>query len=401
MNHLVSFILRCRLWLCLLGILSGATGALAATDGAAVVAEIVARGDAAVLAYRPEQPLPTAAVFSSLYFEVFEAKGMELDLGMKAPGLKAELEVLFGSVNSHAMRAVPPDELAARWQALRAKLEQAGQLYAQPQDDGFVPTLLQSVLILVREGTEAMLVVGALAAYLRRAGGGDRVWVLHAGVGTAVVLSLLTSWALVALLESVAASRTVVEGASLLLASGVLFYVSFWLFSKREAQRWQAWIAQQLDSALSNGSVLTLGLAAFLAVYREGAETVLFYHALHAAHPAQSGAVWLGLCVGLVLLGGEYLLYRHFAVRLPIKAFFGATAALLYAMAVVFLGQAVVELQAGGWLPSTPVAGGPQVSWLGLAPTRQGLGAQLALAAVPMLAWLLMRKPRLSLPGQA
>ncbi len=79
----------------------------------------------------------------------------------------------------------------------------------------------------------------------------------------------------------------------------------------------------------------------------------------------------------------------------------GATAALLYAMAVVFLGQAVVELQAGGWLPSTPVAGGPQVSWLGLAPTRQGLGAQLALAAVPMLAWLLMRKPRLSLPGQA
>lgn len=391
MNHFVSFALRCRLWLCLLGMLWSASNALAATDGAAVAAEIMARGDAAVHAYRPEQALPTAAVFSSLYFDVFEAQGMELDLGVKAPALKAELELLFGSVNSHAMHGVPPDQLQASWHQLRTKLEEAGQLYAQPQDSGFVPTLLQSLLILVREGTEAMLVVGALATYLRRAGGADRVWVVHAGVGAAVVLSLLTSWALVMLLQSVAASRTVVEGVSLLLASGVLFYVSFWLFSKREAQRWQAWIAQQLDSALSSGSVAALGLAAFLAVYREGAETVLFYHALHAAQPQQSGAVWLGLCAGLAILGSEYLLYRHFAVHLPMKAFFGATAALLYAMAVVFLGQAAVELQAGGWLPSTPLAGAPHVAWLGLAPTLQGLGAQLAMAVLPLCAWLATR----------
>lgn len=392
MNYFVFCILRPRLWLCLLGGLLGAANAMAATDGTAVAAEIIARGDAAVQAYRPEQALPTAAEFSSLYFDVFEAKGMELDLGVKAPALKSELEVLFGSVNSQSMHSADPAQLQASWQQLRAKLEEAGQLYAQPQDDGFVPTLLQSMLILVREGTEAMLVVGALATYLRRAGGADRVWVVHAGVGAAVVLSLLTSWALVMLLQSVSASRTVVEGVSLLLASGVLFYVSFWLFSKREAQRWQAWIAQQLDSALSSGSVVALGLAAFLAVYREGAETVLFYHALYATQAQQASAVWLGLCFGLAVLCGEYLLYRHCAARLPMKAFFGATAALLYAMAVVFLGQAVVELQAGGWLPSTAIAGAPHIAWLGLAPTVQGLGAQIGMAVLPVLAWLGMRK---------
>ncbi|MDQ1258565.1 MAG: high-affinity iron transporter, partial [Pseudomonadota bacterium] len=341
----------------------------AATDGAAVAADIMARGDAAVQAYDPAHPLPTAATFSALYFDVFEAHGMELDLGVKAPGLKSELEVLFGSVNSQSMRAVPAPQLEHSWQQLRNKLAEAARLYEQPQEQGFIPTLIQSLLILLREGIEAMLVVGALATYLRRAGGADRVWVIHAGVGAAVLLSLLTSWALLGWLQALSASRTVVEGVSLVLASGVLFYVSFWLFSKREAQRWQAWIAQQLDSALSRGSTLALGAAAFLAVYREGAETVLFYHALHAAQPTHTSAIAAGLGAGVVALAGVYVLYRHTAVQLPLRTFFGVTAALLYTMAVVFLGQAIVELQAAGWLYSTALAGIPTVSWLGLAPT--------------------------------
>lgn len=380
--------MRTRLFQLLAGIvlLLSIPPAHAAVDGAAVSAEIVRRGDAAIAAYEPARRLATASEFSSLYFEVFEGAGMELDLGIKAPGLKTELEILFGAVNGQAMRGVPPAELAASWQSLRGKLSEAGALYGHSESEDFLPVMLKSMLILLREGFEAMLIVGALAAYMRRAGAADRIWVLHAGVAIAIPLSLLTGWALTGVLQAAGASRPVIEGCTMLLAAAVLFHVGFWLFSRRETQRWQAWIAGQIDSALSQGSVFALGAAACLAVYREGAETVLFYHALFAAGAQQGGPIVAGIGGAAALLLAAYLAFARYAVRIPYKPFFTATAVLVYGLGVVFLGQGIIELQASGTLPATPVAGGPQIAWLGISPTIQGLGAQAALLLLPALA---------------
>lgn len=374
------------LWLAFFLLIFAAT-ARAATDGAAVVAEISRRGDAAVAAYDPASRLATAAELSSLYFDVFEGAGMELDLGMKAPGLKSELEVLFGLANGQAMRGVPAGELDASWQQLRGKLQEAGALYATPEAGGFLPVFVKSLLILLREGSEAMLVVGALAAYLRRAGGADRVWVLYAGVGIAIPLSLLTGWALTGVLQAAGTSRAVLEGIAMLLAAAMLFYVSFWLFSKREAQRWQAWIGGQIDSALSRGSLLTLGGAACLAVYREGAETVLFYHALASGAAGQDGAIAAGIGAAAAILLAAFLALRYLALRLPYRLFFGGTAVLLYGLAIVFMGQGIVELQAAGQLGSLHLAGAPHIPWLGIAPTAQGIAAQGLMLLLPALAW--------------
>ena len=369
-----------------------AATASAATDGAAVVGQINRRGDAAVAAYDPANRLATAAVFSSLYFDVFEGAGMELDLGMNSPRLKNDLDRLFGLVNGQAMRGAPAAELERAWGDLRAKLIEAGALYDHAEDDGFTAVFVKSLLILLREGSEAMLVVGALAAYLRRAGGADRVWVLYAGAGIAVPLSLLTGWALTGVLQAAGTSRAVIEGVTMLFAAAVLFYVSFWLFSKSEAKRWQAWIAGQIDSALSQGSLLTLGGAACLAVYREGAETILFYHALAAGSAGQGAAIAAGIGAATGLLLAAYLTLRQLALRLPYRLFFGATAALLYGLAVVFMGQGIIELQASGNLGSLPLPGAPHVSWLGISPTAQGLAAQATMLALPALAWLWARR---------
>jgi high-affinity iron transporter len=366
----------------------------AATDGAAVVEQMTRRGDAAIAAYDPANRLATAAVFSSLYFDVFEGAGMELDLGIKSPRLKNDLEMLFGLVNGQAMRGVPAAELGLAWRDLRAKLVEAGALYDKTADDSFTAVFVKSLVILLREGSEAMLVVGALAAYLRRAGGADRVWVLYAGAAIAVPLSLLTGWALTGVLQAAGTSRAVVEGITMLFAAAVLFYVSLWLFSKSEAQRWQAWIAGQIDSALSQGSLLTLGGAACLAVYREGAETVLFYHALAAGSAGHGSAIAAGIAVAAGLLLAVYLMLRQLALRLPYHLFFSATAALLYGLAIVFMGQGIIELQASGNLGSFPLPGVPHVSWLGLAPTAQGLGAQATMLLLPALAWLAPRSRR-------
>ncbi|MDR1936184.1 MAG: FTR1 family protein, partial [Candidatus Accumulibacter sp.] len=306
----------------------------AAVDGKAVIGEIHRRGDAAVAVYTPEKRLATGAEFSRLYFDVFENAGMELDLGIKSPRLKNDIEVLFGRVNGQAMRGVPPGELDEAWQALRARLLDAAALYGQDGEDGFWPVFVQSLLILLREGAEAMLVVAALAAYLRRAGGADRLWVIYAGAGVAVPLSLLTGWVLAGMIQSAGASRVVIEGAAMILAACVLCSVSFWLFSKCEARRWQAWISGRIDSALSTGSLFALGGASCLAVYREGAETVLFYYALAAGSAGQTPAIAAGIAAAAMLLVAGVFLFRLAAMRIPYHLFFGATAVLLYGMAV-------------------------------------------------------------------
>ncbi|MDR3220407.1 MAG: FTR1 family protein [Candidatus Accumulibacter sp.] len=368
-----------------------APAAFAVTDGKAVIAEINRRGDAAVAAYTPEKHLATGGEFSRLYFDVFESAGMELDIGIKSPRLKTEIEVLFGRVNGNAMRGVPPEELDAAWQSLRARLLDAAALYGQADQGGFWPVFAQSLLILLREGAEAMLVVAALATYLRRAGGADRLWVIYTGAGIAVPLSLLTGWILTGVLSSSGASRVVIEGAAMIFAACVLCCVSCWLFSRREARRWQAWIAGQIDAALSRGSLFALGGAACLAVYREGAETVLFYHALAAGSDGQTPAIAAGIAAAAALLLVAIFLFRLLAMRIPYTLFFGATAVLLYGMAVVFMGQGIVELQAAGYIGAFHLPGVPQISWLGLAPTLQGVGIQAAMLLLPALGWLWLR----------
>ncbi len=367
------------------------SGAFAAVNGNAVIDTIIERGEAAIGIYDPARPLAAASEFSALYFDVFEGSGMELDLGLKSAALKNELEVLFGALNGNAMRGVAKPELLQSWARLRDTLETARPLYADDSAASAAGTFAKSFLILLREGTEAMLVVGALAAYLRRAGAADRVWVIYAGVAVAIPLSLLTGWAIITVLAAIGASMAVIEGITLLLAAAMLFYVSFWMFSKREAERWEQWVAGQMDKALGNGSLLALGLAACLAVYREGAETVLFYQALAVSAPGQTAALIGGFAAGAAALCGLYLLLRRAALRLPFRLFFGGTAALLYLLCVIFTGQAIIELQAAAWIVSTYLPGFPHISWLGVAPTREGLLAQGSLLLLPCIAWLALR----------
>lgn len=370
----------------------------AAVDGKAVTTEIIRRGDVAVASYTPANRVLTGAEFSRLYFDVFEGAGMELDLGIKAPGLKTEIEVLFGLVNGHAMRGVAQAELDGAWQKLRARLGDAASLYGQADANGFWPVFLQALMILLREGAEAMLVVAALASYLRRAGGADRLWVIYTGAGIAVPFSILTGWALTGIIQAAGTSRAVIEGVTMIFAACVLCYVSFWLFSKSEAQRWQAWISGQIDTALTSGSLFALGGASCLAVYREGAETVLFYQALASGSTGQLPAIGAGILAAVVVLIAGVIAFRMAAMRVPFPLFFGITAVLLYGMAVVFMGQGIVELQAAGHIGSFHLPFLPQVSWLGLAPTAQGVGMQGLMLLMPLVAWLYLRRRRPSSP---
>ncbi|MET0091757.1 MAG: FTR1 family protein [Candidatus Thiodiazotropha sp.] len=246
-------------------------------------------------------------------------------------------------------------------------------------------------MILFREGVEAMLVVAALAAYLRRSGYADKVNVIWTGVVTALLASVAAAWALTSLFQASGAQRETLEGVTMLIAAAALVYVSYWLFAKRETERWQAFIKHQMDKALSKGSLFTLGLVAFLAVFREGAETLLFYQALVAGSPGDANPIWLGMGLAAAVLVLVYLLIRLASIRLPLGLFFGATAVLLFGMAFVFTGKGLLELQVGGMVSATPLVGLPSVSWLGFFPTRETLLGQLLVLALLPLGWLWMK----------
>ena len=362
-------------------------------DYAPVVAEIVARGDGALENYTPGDSVALGNLFSRLYFDVFEGSGMEFTLGLKDQSLMLRIESGFSQMISLGMRGGEPAALARAWDGLKADLRVAAERYsAGGTYQGFWGLLLQAFLILFREGVEAILVVAALTAYLRRSGFADKVRVIWHGVAWALLASVAAAWLLSSAIQASGAQREILEGGTMLLAAAVLVYVSYWLFAKREAERWQAFIRDRMDRAIGRGSLFTLGFVAFLAVFREGAETILFYQALIGGVTGSPDAVWFGMGLATLALLLVYLLIRLASIQLPLGLFFGATAVLLFCMAFVFTGKGLLELQVGGLVPTTPVDGVPLVGWLGLFPTRETLlGQTLVLALLP-LGWLWMRR---------
>jgi high-affinity iron transporter len=377
-NRIVSALL----WLtvALTGAASVPVGAAGTdVDPAAVAAQIAQRGDAAIDRYEPAKGMATADEFSDLYFDVFEGSGLEALIGLDDPGAKSELESLFGGVIGLASRGQAHAQVLQAWETLRTRLESVTVNLTAKKAEGFWTVLLQSLLILLREGFEAILVITALITYLKRQGEDHKLRYVYHGVTWALVASVLTAGLLSVVLEVSGAVQEALEGLTMLLAAGVLFYVSYWLISKREAARWQAYIRTRMNQALSRGSTLALGSAAFLAVYREGAETVLFYQAMAGQADGRYGAIVTGFVLALLALGSVYWLMRAASFRLPIGLFFTLTAGLLYYLAISFAGSGVLELQAANWVGITPLEWVPRISWLGLYPSLETVLAQLAL----------------------
>ena len=137
---------------------------------------------------------------------------------------------------------------------------------------------IQAAVILLREGLEAMLVIAALAGYLTKAGAGHRINALYGGALAAVGASIVAAW-LFAVLNS-GEHSDILEGIIILVAAGLMLYVSGWLMVKQDPKGWQDYLAHKADGALAQDTVWAVAALAFLAVFREGAETVLFINAL-------------------------------------------------------------------------------------------------------------------------
>jgi high-affinity iron transporter len=365
--------------------LLGGDRALAVRRVAARVAGII--DEVVALADRGERDLAQSRALEA-YLE-FEA--VERDVGARSGGAVAGVERAFARLRAAAVEGRLVPERAAE---ARDALDRAVRA-AAPR--GTLILAGQSLLIILREGLEAILIVGALMTFLVRSGAPDRMREIGLGVLLGVGASLATAVAFATVIRVTAAQQEAIEGVTMLIASVVLFSVASWMVSRIEADKWRAFVQARMREALSGGGAFALGGVAFLAVYREGVETVLFYAALFGTADAAGGQMGIvtGLIVGSALLALVYVAIRRWGLRLPLKPFFAVTGLLLTVMAVSFAGQGVAELQAAGWVPATPIAL-PAIPALGVFPTLQTLLAQLVLAGafVAALSWILWLGPR-------
>src|SRR3954470_207290 len=233
---------------------------------------------------------------------------------------------------------------------------------------------IQAAIILLREGLEAILVIAALAGYLTKAGSGHRITALYGGALAAVGASIIAAW-LFAVLNS-GEHSDILEGIIILVASALMLYVSGWLMVKQDPRGWQDYLAQKADNALAQDTVWAVAALAFLAVFREGAETVLFINALATTEGGWSAGLFAGL--GAATLGLAVLFYfiNLIAQKLPLRPLFIVTSAFLFAMAIKFIGEAVQEFQEQAIISVTDVKGSAFLSAVGLNPSMEALSIQ-------------------------
>src|SRR5207245_11664412 len=227
---------------------------------------------------------------------------VETDVRARNAALASELEDAFVSLRARAAAGAGADELDAIHARLLAGLERAERLVSDRSSGANL--LVQSFVLLLREGFEAILIVAALMTFLAKAGATERRRHVAQGAWAAVAASAVTAVLIEALFELTPGQREAFEGVTLLLATAVLFYVSYWLLTKIEVAKWNAFVKGGMQEALQTRSGFALSSVAFLAVYREGFETILFYKALltSGSSPGAGGAGTAAV-VGGVLLG--------------------------------------------------------------------------------------------------
>jgi high-affinity iron transporter len=188
------------------------------------------------------------------------------------------------------------------------------------------------------------------------------------------------------------ANRELIEGITGLVAAALLFYVSYWLHSKASLGAWRKYIDQQTTQALARGSIDGLALLAFLAVFREGAETAVFYLGMAPAIALRD--LLLGMGLGGVMLVIAAVLMLVVGVKLPLRLFFRVAGLLVYYLGFKFVGTGLHALQVAGALPNTPIPGlepHPFFEFFGVYPTWQTLLPQLVLLLGALAAWLHLR----------
>ncbi|QQN98739.1 FTR1 family protein [Pseudomonas sp. SW-3] len=336
--------------------------------------------DKSLAAYRAGDHDQAYDLSVAAYLEGFEL--VESSLDNVDANVRKDTEKSLMAYRQSLQDGLPVAQAQQRLDAAKAKLKESAGLLGS---DGLSWSLsyISGLLILLREGLEAILVLAAILAFLRNTGQQSAVRSVNVGWGLALLAGLAT-WALAAYVIDVSGSqRELLEGATALFAAVMVLWLGVWMHDRRHAAAWQDYIKSSL---VGGGGRFGFATLAFFSVYRELFEVILFYETLWLqAGPAGHNAVLAGGATALVLLVGLAWVILRGSQKLPLSLFFSINAGLLCALSVVFAGHGVKALQEAGIFGTRPV---PffDFDWLGIHADAYSLSAQcLAIVAIVVL----------------
>jgi high-affinity iron transporter len=311
----------------------------------------------------------------SAYLDGFEP--VEPLLSARDGDLMRRIETAMAELRSAISRRAPIAEVQARADELNRLFGDAERVIA-PEAGSTVSAFLGAFAILLREGLEALLIVIAMIAFLRKAERQDVMVYVHGGWIVALLAGIAT-WAAATYVIGVSgASRELTEGFGSLLAAAVLLTVGVWMHGKAQAGAWQRYVAEKLTKVLSKRSAWFLFGLTFIVVYREVFETIIFYATLWSQE--NYGAILAGAGAGVALLVVIAVAMLRFSRHLPISDFFRYSSILIAMLAVILTGKGVAGLQEAGLVGSFP-----RIDILGFLPTAETLLAQLAVLAATLI----------------
>lgn len=323
----------------------------------------------------------------SAYLDGFEP--LEPMLTARDATLMGHIESAMGEFRASLQQGRPADEIATRIQVLDGLFDDA-EAALSPDAASTASTFLGAFTILLREGLEALLIVVAMIAFLRKAERPEVLRYVHGGWIGALAAGALT-WGIATYAIGISgASRELTEGFGSLFAAVVLLSVGIWMHGKAQADQWQRYIREKMSRALSRQSAWFLFGLAFIVVYREVFETILFYAALWTQ--GNGGTMLAGAGSAVLLLGLIAWAMLRYSRDLPIAKFFAYSAWLMAILTIVLAGKGVSALQEAGIIDIAPLGGGIRVSMLGIFPTLQSMGAQLLMLIAVLGGFLLNRR---------
>ena len=339
------------------------------------------------------------------YFRYYESKGMEkITMGYLSGARKTAVENAFYQYRRNVKSDKNAKEVKEHKDMLIKMLYQdAMELDGSSgknsrKSSGTAATFIASLVLVLREGLEAILVIAAIIAYLVKTGKTKYVKSVYAGGAFGILFSII-----LAILFSIIAgaqsgiAREIFEGIGMFVAVIVLFYVSNWMLSKSEAQNWEKYIKSKVETSVTTGNKWLLIFTAFIAVAREGAELILFFQGVAVDGAEGRIAMWLAIVLALLILAAVFLAFRFLSVKLPLKPFFIATSILMYVMCFSFTGKGVGELQEAGLITKTAVSwmGNFNIDLLGIYATYESIIPQFIILVITViLSVLAVKKSR-------
>ena len=339
------------------------------------------------------------------YFRYYESKGMEkITMGYLSGARKTAVENAFYQYRRNVKSDKNATEVKEHKDMLIKMLyKDAMELDGNSgknsgKSSGTAATFIASLVLVLREGLEAILVIAAIIAYLVKTGKTKYVKSVYAGGAFGILFSII-----LAILFSIIAgaqsgiAREIFEGIGMFVAVIVLFYVSNWMLSKSEAQNWEKYIKSKVETSVTTGNKWLLIFTAFIAVAREGAELILFFQGVAVDGAEGRIAMWLAIVLALLILAAVFLAFRFLSVKLPLKPFFIATSILMYVMCFSFTGKGVVELQEAGLITKTAVSwmGNFNIDLLGIYATYESIIPQFIILVITViLSVLAVKKSR-------